>query len=155
MSEKIEINARSADLDLSCQNREEALRYLAGLLAKQGFIDAGYVSKVIEREKSYPTALQFESIAIAIPHGDAESVSISSIAIGRCREKMLFHSMEDPTETINVDMIVLLAVKDPKKHMIVLNNLMEMFAKRDICKRLLSETDAEAVCQIFRESLYQ
>lgn len=154
MNEIIEITPGLIDLELTQTDRTEALRYLVGLLEKQNYVPHEYMKKVVDREASYPTGLRFANIAIAIPHGDSECVLKSSIAVGRCKNKMAFHSMEEPSDLINVDLIVLLAIKDPKSHLTILNNLMEMFSKKEICDRLLQEDSPEAVCEIFRSSLY-
>lgn len=67
---------------------------------------------------------------------------------------MIFHSMEDPEEEIPVELVVLLAVKQPETHLAVLNNLIEMFSIPEKCNEILS-ADEEQICRIFQETLYK
>jgi PTS system galactitol-specific IIA component len=155
MSEKIEISEACVDLNVMTDNREKALRHLAGLLEKQGFVDSAYAGKILEREAKYPTGLNFSRIAIAIPHSDSDYVKKSAIAIGRCPNKPMFGSMENSTEQIGVDMVVMLAMRNPERHLMILNNLMEMFTSEENCKVLLGCDSTETVCQLFKINLYE
>lgn len=149
MNESMEVLSDLVRMDVSAKGRDEALRYMTGLMEEHGFIDPLYSDKVIEREVNFPTGLKFESISISIPHGDSQYVKTSSIAVGRCREKMPFYSMEDPNTIIEVDFIVLLAMKEPETSVVVLNKLMKMFTNKFTCDRLLKETSPDTVCEMF------
>ncbi|MEA4895381.1 MAG: PTS sugar transporter subunit IIA [Oscillospiraceae bacterium] len=155
MSDEIKITEECIDLNVTAANREEVLEHLVALLEKQGFVDTEYTKKILEREKNYPTGLCFSKIKIAIPHGDPQYVNESSIAIGRCINKPMFGSMEDPSEQVGVDIVVLLAVKDPESHLTILNNLMEMFTIEKNCEVLISGNSNEEVCQLFKKCLYE
>jgi len=154
MGERIEILESCIDLNIVTDNQEVVLRRLADLLEKQAFVDTEYISKILERETNYPTGLLFSGIAIAIPHGDPDYVRKPAIAIGRCVNKPLFGSMEDFSQQIGVDMVVLLAVKDPERHLTILNNLMELFKSEENCKVLLDCDSIEKICELFKECLY-
>jgi PTS system galactitol-specific IIA component len=155
MSEEIKISEECIDLNVTAANRQDVLKHLVVLLQKQGFVDSIYTEKILKREESYPTGLCFSKIKIAIPHGDPLYVNESSIAIGRCANKPMFGSMEDPAQQIGVDMVVLLAVKDPESHLTILNNLMEMFTIEKNCEELISSNSNEEICQLFKKCLYE
>lgn len=154
MNERIEICEACIDLNVTLTNQEEVLKHLVGLLEKQNFVDSAYTGKILEREADYPTGLRFSKIAIAIPHGDPGYVKKSAIAIGKCVNKPEFGSMEDTAQKIPVDMVVLLAVKNPESHLAILNNLMEMFTFEENCKMLLDSTSKKEVFELFEKSLY-
>lgn len=126
---------------------------LTGMLAEQGYVDSEYADKVCEREANYPTGLQFEHIAIAIPHGEAGCVKESAIAIGKCESKVPFRKMDDPDEEIGVELVVLLAVKNPELHIDVLGNLITMFSDEETCRQI-QQADERALCEIFEKKLY-
>lgn len=155
MSETIEICEECMDLRIADSGRESVLRHLAGLLEQRGCVDAVYADKIVEREASYPTGIQFADISIALPHGDAAYVQSSAIAVGKCGGRPLFRSMEDPDKEIPVDLVVLLAVRNPDEHLMVLNNLMHMFTSAGTCRALLETEDCADVCRLFRQALYQ
>lgn len=155
MSEKIDICEACIDLNVTATSREEVLKYLVGLLVKHGFVNSAYTNMILEREVNYPTGLRFPKIAIAIPHSDPNYIKKSAIAIGRCKNKPMFGMMEDPTQQIGVDIVVLIAVKNPESHLIVLSKLMEIFTFEENCEKLFSCDSKEEVCQFFKTNLYE
>lgn len=154
MSKQFEISERCVELRLPSTDREEVLRHLTGLLARQGYVDPAYAEKILEREASCPTGLPFPHMTIALPHGDPSFVSQAAVAVGRCSGPTTFFSMEDPDQSLEVDMVVLLAVKDPDDHLAVLNNLMEMFTQPEVCQELRAAQSEAQICEIFRRMLY-
>ena len=68
MTQEFVIDERLVDLHLPATDRDGALRHLCRLLAEGGLADDSYAGAVLEREASYPTGLQFEGIAIGLPH---------------------------------------------------------------------------------------
>lgn len=155
MKEQIKISAACIDVAVTELDREQVLTRLTSLLERQGFVHKDYAEKILERERSYPTGLLFPHVAIALPHGDPSAVKESAIAIGRCVNKPLFNAMEDPGQSIGVDLVVLLAVRDPEGHLAVLNNLVDMFTVEENCAAILACTSPEELAAIFRRCLYK
>ena len=155
MAGEIKILESCIDLNLAADTKEGVITSLAGRLAEQGFVDSKYVDKVVQREQEYPTGLIFPGIQIALPHGRSEHVKTSAIAVGRCVKKPEFANMEDFSQKIKVDMVVVLAIKDPDRHLIILNNLIELFTSNENCKVLLGCDSSAEVCRLFRNCLYQ
>jgi len=155
MAGEIKIIESCIDLNLAADTKEGVIQTLAGRLVGQGFVVTEYVEKVVQREQEYPTGLIFPGIQIALPHGSSEYVKTSAIAVGRCVKKPEFANMEDFSQKIKVDMVVLLAVKDPDRHLIILNNLIELFTSDENCKVLLECNSNAEVCQLFQKCLYQ
>ncbi len=153
MEEKITIKESCVKYHIVETDCQKVLRMLTEMLTEQGYVDPEYADKVCEREANYPTGLQFEHIAIAIPHGEAGCVKESAIAIGKCESKVLFRKMDDPDEEISVELVVLLAVKNPESHIDVLGNLIAMFSDEETCKQIL-QADEREICTIFKKNLY-
>ena len=80
MEEKIKICRECVDLNIMENTEQTVLRHLTGLMTAQGFVQEVYADKICEREREYPTGLQFPNIAIALPHGDSSYVETSAIA---------------------------------------------------------------------------
>ena len=155
MADEIKIMESCIDLNLTADAKEDVIRVLAGKLVEQGFVDSEYVTKVVQRERDYPTGLIFPGIRIALPHGSSEYVKTSAIAVGRCVNQPEFANMEDFSQKLKVDMVVLLAVKDPDRHLTILNNLIELFTSDENCKVLLDSDSSARVCQLFQDCLYR
>ena len=51
-------------------SKEEALTYLSDKLIEKGIVKESYKEAILNREKVFPTGLQFEKYGIAIPHTD-------------------------------------------------------------------------------------
>lgn len=153
MSNRLEICEACVDLSPEETDREALLRHLADLMARQGYVDACYGDKILEREANYPTGIQFADIAIALPHGDSAYVHCSAAAIARCHGTK-FHDMENPDEELPVNLVVMLAVKDPDAHLAVLNNLMQMFTQPDTCRAVMEAVSPGEICDLFHDALY-
>lgn len=153
MGETIKVDATCVDLEVPCSTRDDILRYLSHLLEERGYVGSTYADSIVEREHDYPTGLPFEHISIAMPHADPDDVRESAIAIGRCPNHPLFNSMETPGEQLPVDMVVLLAVKNPESHLAVLGNLIQLFCDGDNCSVLKETDDIGAICRLFDNAL--
>lgn len=155
MENQIVLNSKSIDLECELETNHEVLKYLVSLLEKQGFVDSRYTTVVMEREDNYPTGLEFPKICIALPHGDPKFVKEASIAIARCKNRVDFKSMENPEDSISVDIVVLLAVKEPERHLQVLSNLVNLFMIEENCEQLLTTNSVNTVCNLFESNLYK
>src|SRR5690606_38756404 len=56
-------------LNARAEDKEEAIRMAGGLLVDQGYADATYIDKMMEREASHTTYI---GNSVAIPHGTEE-----------------------------------------------------------------------------------
>ena len=102
MNEKINIIPELFDLEMKEKTREDVLGHLVDMLEERDCVRSKFRDKILERERFYPTGLGFPGITIAIPHGDSACVKKSVIAVGRCKQKVEFFSMEDPDEPLMV-----------------------------------------------------
>lgn len=152
MDEIFKISASCIDLHIKSNKQKEVLKHLVDLLVQQDFVEEDYADEIIRREANYPTGLQFENIAIALPHGNAAHVKHSTLAIGKCEQEIYFQNMSNPEEEIKVDIIVLLAIKDPDTHLKVMKNLMTMFTLPEKCRQILA-ADNKTLCEIFKNTL--
>lgn len=132
---------------------EDAIGQLGARMCEVGFTEAVYTQNVIEREREFPTALQFASAAIALPHGEAEHVWVSSMAIGRCERPVAFHAMDDASKLLDVQLIVMLAVNDPEAHLGVLAKLFEVLADPSFVDGVLAMDTADGIATAFKDAL--
>lgn len=104
----------------------QAISRTAKELYKKGYVKSTFEQHCIEREKNFPTGLNTE-LPIAIPHTEAEFVNESSICFLRLLKPVPFMSMEDPSEFINVQYVLNLAISEGKKQVSLLAKIIEIF----------------------------
>lgn len=81
------------NLDLNTSNKEDALKEMIHLLKKEDKIQAEdkFLAKIIVREKESSTGF---GRGIAVPHGKSETVNELSLAIGRSKAGIEYHSLD-------------------------------------------------------------
>ncbi|MCJ7842259.1 PTS sugar transporter subunit IIA [Lederbergia sp. NSJ-179] len=58
------------ELNVTLNSKEEAIRFAGGILVKNGYVDASYIEKMLEREKVTST---YMGNYVAIPHGTEDA----------------------------------------------------------------------------------
>ena len=66
-------------LGVDGNNFFEVLNNVSKELDKKKYINDGYIESVIEREKIFPTGLEFPKYCIAIPHTDSKYIKKDAI----------------------------------------------------------------------------
>ncbi len=135
-------------LNLEAAQGEDAIAQLGSKLVAAGFATPAYVEGVINRERSFPTAIEFPTCNVAIPHGEPDEVIASAVAVGLCRPPVPFHLMNDFDKTANVSLVVMLAVKHPEAHLEVLSRIINALSDEATCQSLLKAQDKALVARI-------
>lgn len=135
-------------LNLQAQSRDDALEQLGSLLVQRGYVNGNYVEAIIRREEEYPTGIQTESFGVAIPHTDKEYVRQASIAVAVLAEPVVFGEM-GTDEELEVNMIFMLAIKEPDDQLAMLQRLVEVFQDANSLKNIYNaQTKSEIVAII-------
>lgn len=150
----LRIDPSLVELELRAADRGEALQTLVGRLKDFGYVDGAFLEQAIQREDEYPTGLAFETIGIAIPHASPGNVNQSACAIGRCEKPVPFKNMEEPSEEIPVELICVLALKDPNDHLALMNRLMGLFGDAEQVRAIRAATTREELCRVFTDRLF-
>jgi PTS system galactitol-specific IIA component len=101
-------------LGMEAQNAEEVIRKLGTGLLNAGFVRDSFIDAVIDREKTMPTGLPLGGeYNAAIPHADIEHVIMSGVGIATLKQSVAFHNMLTPEETVDVQLIFILALHRP------------------------------------------
>ncbi len=139
---------------LDAESAQDAIQKLGKLLLEAGYIKAEYIEAVMEREKNFPTGIALAGAAIAIPHATpAGNVLKDGIAAARLANKVEFHSMEDPDDTVEAELVFMLSVKDPGQHLDVLNALFTTFQNEDVVDKLIKSNKAQDIYTILKDNL--
>lgn len=95
------------------KDAEDALKEISRILLERGFVTEEYPRALIEREKNYPTGLEVPGfINVALPHAHVKYTRRPVLLIALLTEPIKFGRMGSPSEKVEVEAIILLALKD-------------------------------------------
>ena len=125
------------------KNNKEVLSNLADYLIEEKMVKESFKEAILEREKSYPTGLQFDGYGIALPHTDSEHVIKSQIAIMTLEKPVKFIEMASTDKEIDVKTIFMLALNDSNQHIKILQKVMELLQDKEDMSKIESFDDSK------------
>ncbi len=136
------------DLEMDVNNKDEAIRALAGMLDKKGNIKDlnGFIDAVYERESIGETGM---GNAIAIPHGLTNYVSKASVAIGKTKVPIEWESLDDQP----VRLVFLLAMPNDNlqnTHLRMLAQLAAVLAYKEHIDSLMDCKNKQEFFDLFK-----
>lgn len=140
-------------LDLEADSKEAVLTAMANNLEEKGLIRDSYLKAVIEREKEFATGLPTGGVSVAIPHTDVEHVIKKTISVAVLKNPVAFGMMGDPNETVNVELVFMLAMDKSDAQLSLLQGLMQVFRDEEMLKYLVSETDKTKMVDVLKNKL--
>lgn len=139
-------------LKVSAKSKEELINNLSAILVDKGFVHSGFSNAVLEREEEFPTGLPTNILKVAIPHAiDTSFVVKPSIVIARLEQPITFGEMGSYENTVDVDMVLLLAVKGDKSQLEILQRLIGVFCEEDQMTQLKAANSSKELYNLFRE----
>ncbi|WP_281790759.1 PTS sugar transporter subunit IIA [Faecalibaculum rodentium] len=105
----------------------DVFQAMAARLQEQGCVKDSFLEAVENREKEYPTGILFENTGFAIPHTDSAHVNESQICFASLKKPVPFASMIDKSESVDVELVFMLAMSQPHEQVETLQNLMALF----------------------------
>ncbi|MGM0214603.1 PTS sugar transporter subunit IIA [Enterococcus sp. AZ109] len=129
-------------LEMMATNKEEAILELTNLLAAQGIVtdSKGFSEDVFLRETEGMTGI---GNGVAIPHGKSDSVSQTSLVVGKTKEPIEWESLDEKP----VRVIILFAVRNTDAntmHIKLLQKVAMLLADEDFIENMVSaQTKAE------------
>ncbi|MGI5912884.1 MAG: PTS sugar transporter subunit IIA [Syntrophomonadaceae bacterium] len=131
----------------SASTDEEAIKLCADKLYEEGCVTDQFANNCIRREKKFPTGMPSE-LPVAMPHSEAAGVVENAVCVLVLDKPVNFRRMDDDTVEIPAEAVFNLAVKDPSKHMYILQNLMGLFYQTDVLTDLLKTDLKEMPSQL-------
>lgn len=141
-------------LDLTPQHSEDVLKTMADALYKQGYVKETFFEALVEREKNFATGLPGEGVNVAIPHADSRHVNENAIAVGVCKKAVEFKMMGNHDETLNVEILFMLALKDGYAHVNVLSQLMGVIQDEALLQKLKSIRSQSELLTVLNEHIH-
>ena len=136
------------ELKLKAKSSQEVIEKLGNLMLSKGYVLDSYVDAVLTREETLPTGLPIDGFSVAIPHTDSGHVNESTIAIATLEEPIEFNMMIDPTQKTKVQLVFLLAVKNPNAQVQLLKTLMSVFQNKELLMNLQKASSKEEVNEL-------
>jgi len=131
--------------DLEFSTSTEVLNFLSSKLYERGYVKKEYQIAIIEREKIYPTGLPSRDIKVAIPHATHTLVNKAALSVGILKTPVEFRSMGDSNIKLNVQIIIMLALKEPHGHIEMLKKIVKLIKNPEILKSIINAYSIEEV----------
>lgn len=134
-------------LDFSFKNKDEALKELSKLISRSENVinEKELYGALVEREKIGSTGI---GKGVAIPHAKTEAASKLTIAFGRCKDPIVFDSLDG--EGVNIFFIFASPAKDSQIYLKVLARISRLIRESKFREKLLYCKTAEEVIQAIR-----
>ena len=137
---------------LDFTNKIEVLSHLANKLYEENFVKDGYRQAILDREAEYPTGLP-AAIKIAIPHCDHTLVKDSAIAMGVLKNSVNFQAMDDPSATLDVQIVIMLALNEPHGHIEMLQKIISLIQNKEDLNTIIKATSDEEALEVVKKYL--
>ena len=126
-------------LGISAENSTEIIRLLGNELFKTGYVKESFIEAAIERESRLPTGLPLGgAFNAAIPHTDIEHVNRPALALATLVHPVAFQNMAVPKETVEVSLVFLLALEQPKAQIEMLQEIAGILQAPRIVEALMN-----------------
>ena len=146
------LQATCVRLDVTAADWQEAIRETCRPLLEAGYVKAGYPDDVIAREKQWATGLPTMPVGVAIPHAlTPDNVVEAQIAACRLTAPVKFTQSGGTADDDPVDarLVFVLALKDPKSQLHLLQKLMVAISDESMRTALLEAETPSDFSNIF------
>lgn len=131
----------------------DAINQTAKILLNKGLVKESYIEAIKKREESFPTGLEFENYGIAIPHTDPEHVINEAILINILEKPIKFEQMASEGLMTDVNIIIMLAIKNKENQVPYLQALIEIFQDKEKVNALLESKNNDIIEERFKNYL--
>ncbi len=131
------------------ENKQELLENLAKDLFEKGYVREDFATAVMEREEEFPTGLQLEKTAVAIPHTYSEFVKKPFIYVVKLKNPVTFIQMGTSDVEVSVHFVIVLGISEPKNQTGLLVELMNVFGQEKFIEQLQNAKTEEEIYQLF------
>lgn len=141
------------NLHMQVVNQTDFFEQVSKRLLEQQMIEETFKEAIIEREKNYPTGLQLANFAIAVPHTDVVHVKEAFVAVNRLKTPVGFYQMGTDDVVVPVKDILVLGIKEPKKQVGLLSDLMGLFADAQFVEKYQKVATIEEISALLQHYL--
>lgn len=141
-------------IKIDAKDAKAAIEKTGEFLLEKGYIKKAYIDSVLRREEQFPTGIALVKKGIAIPHASpVDNVLKNGIAVLQLANPIVFHSMENCDEIVEINLVFMLALKDSNQHLDMLQKLFAMFQEESCIELLLNSGDKEEIRKMLVSNL--
>lgn len=111
-------------LDKEYKNYEDLLTQVMETLVSENYVEKEFQQALLDREKEFPTGLQLDGYAVAIPHGGSQFVKQDFVSLVTLKTPIKMNRMDDPEELLEVDVLFVIGFSKSETHLKSLKELM-------------------------------
>ncbi|MDX8418138.1 PTS sugar transporter subunit IIA [Absicoccus intestinalis] len=130
---------------------DEVFEKMGGILVEKGYCKESYIQALKDREKDYPTGLNVKGFGIAIPHTDPPHVIHETESLLTLKKPVRFIQMGSLDVPVDVKLVMMLTIKNPKEHIMKLQRIIEIIQDKDLLEAIYQSTDADQVIHLIKE----
>ena len=124
---------------------EAVLREMAGYLARQGLVKESYCQAVLDREKTFPTGIPADPVAVAIPHSDREHVLETAVLVAKTERPVPFRRIDDPDGSVEVGVVFMMAIDSNQGQLDTITRVMDLIQDPGVIEALAASADPEEI----------
>lgn len=133
-------------LSANAEDSTSIIKQLGTQLYETGYVKDSFVDAAIDRESRLPTGLPLGGgFNAAIPHTDIEHVLKPGLALATLKNPVMFRNMAIPTETVDVSLVFLLALEQPKAQIEMLQAIAGVLQAPEVVSALMEAKNYEDV----------
>lgn len=155
MEKLINFDEKLVRLNVEVKDSEEVITVLYKGLKELNYVRESFLPSILEREKVFPTGLPLANMGVAIPHTDPEHVVSPMISVATLKDPVEFKMMGSMETPVSVEMVLMLAITEPSKQLLMLERLMDVFQNQAAMVELKNAQTAKEVVAILDRELNQ
>lgn len=133
---------------LDLPDADAVLDLLADALQEQGLVHPSFAGAVRQREATSPTGLPLARRKVAVPHADPEHVIAPAVAAATLARPVLFGEMGNPDSQLEIEVVLMLALRDRESVQRELVRLVETFQDPDFVDRVHAAPDPHRLFEL-------
>ena len=130
----------------------ELFAAVAGELAGRGWVAPTFADALAERERQFPTGLDFGRFTAALPHADIEHARRSALAVVFTQAPVEFRAMDDPNRALACQLVIVPVLTDPGKQVPFLSATATALQQPGFYEELVEAPNEEAVVGLLQRA---
>jgi PTS system galactitol-specific IIA component len=144
----------AVDLGVDATDASDVICRISARLLQAGYTRESFTEAVLEREKTIPTGLPLSGEHnAAIPHTDVEHVLKPGIGMATLVRPVVFKNMVSPEETVEVRLVFVLALEQPKSQIEMLQEVAQVLQRPDVVAALMEASTLDQVHEALKRTV--
>jgi PTS system galactitol-specific IIA component len=133
-----ELNPELIFVKIDAKSSDDVMDIMGKKFVDLGYCKTSFVEALKNREKDYPTGIDIDGFAIAMPHTDVTHVIKPGMAIGSLKKPVTFIQMGTEDDKVEVKLVVLLAIENARTHLAKMQEILKIFQDINVLRKIVS-----------------